>query len=670
MRLLSSSFGRALGTVVCGALVAGCATRIATNRPDQALVLFDVTIPSLDSDRVVKDQSVVIQNGKITAIGRFDAVTTPPGALVVDAKGKTLLPALADMHVHLNRVEDLPLYIAHGVTLVRNMWGAPIHLEWKKQIADGALFGPSIVTTGPILDGATPAHDGSYVVTNAVEAEAAIALHRQLGYDYVKVYSKLDPAAFAAIVEAAQKAGLPVVGHMPRSVALDEKTATAFRSIEHLTGIGAALGGDVIDEKKIAPLVALLKQAGVYLCPTRTLMSAWAMSPAQMAKAKSAPEMALLPPADLATWGDGVTDAGKRAKAEIGLRLNDRLIRELYAAGVPLLVGTDVGNPLIAPGAGVHRELAYMVRAGMSPRDAIRAAIENATRFVNQTDSRGKVAVGYRAELVLFDQSPLADIGNVAKIGGVVTRGRYYDRGALEEMKQRAAANHAEPDPFGGRAAAKPSDNTKWSGKFRVRWGGTLFGGERVTVGTNERGEQVIASEIYDLHSGEWNTMVLAAGDDYHGAQLVLGADGAEGRGQSESKRDGAELRNKGTLQSGAAIDNSIALGEGVYLTGRQFIASLILYRNRLQLLPIGQALDVEQVAVSATSTLAHVTTKLRFTRLPDVQRERGGKTVTILRYEIRGAGTKSELQLDSEGWPVRYAMTMFDRPLVFDRME
>lgn len=139
---------------------------------------------------------MVVRGERIERVGPRSAVEVPPAAQVIDGRGRTLMPGLIDAHVHLARTEDLAILLALGVTTVRNMWGAPIHLEWRDRVARGELPGPTIYTAGPIVDGEHPAHPGSLIVRSEADADRAIALHRQLGYDLVKVYSRLTPPVF------------------------------------------------------------------------------------------------------------------------------------------------------------------------------------------------------------------------------------------------------------------------------------------------------------------------------------------------------------------------------------------------------------------------------------------------------------------------------------------
>src|SRR5262245_24553160 len=162
-------------------LLAACSPAAPTASPtveSGALAFVHVTVIPLDSERLLADQTVVVRDDRIIAVGPSASTKTPAGAQVIDGRGKYLMPGLADMHAHLAREEDLLLYLARGVTTVRNMWGAPLHLEWRERIKSGHMIGPTIVTSGPIVDGDPPAHDGSLIVRTAEEADRAVAQHK------------------------------------------------------------------------------------------------------------------------------------------------------------------------------------------------------------------------------------------------------------------------------------------------------------------------------------------------------------------------------------------------------------------------------------------------------------------------------------------------------------
>ena len=180
------------------------ADAVKTSAPPCAFVHANV-IP-MNEERLLPDQTVVVENGTITQVGPSKTVVIPRGACKIDAKGKFLIPGLADAHVHLLSPNELPLYLANGVTTVFNLDGHPAHLLWRKQIARGEMIGPTIFTTGPIFERARTAEEDVRLVDQQADA----------GYDGVKVYNPVSKAEYPALIAEAKKRNLLLMGHVAR----------------------------------------------------------------------------------------------------------------------------------------------------------------------------------------------------------------------------------------------------------------------------------------------------------------------------------------------------------------------------------------------------------------------------------------------------------------------
>jgi hypothetical protein len=192
------------------------------------------------------DQTVIIKKDRIVNIGASNAVAIPRGAQTLDARGKFLIPGLADMHIHLSAAGEpegsrkfmLPLLLANGITGVRDMGGYLESLNpLRKEIAEGKRFGPRMVTPGPYLDGSPPSFEPSLVVTNAVEADEDVHQLVALGVDFIKVQSILSREAYFAIAQSAQREHITFVGHVPDRVTAAEAADAGQHSIEHLTNV-------------------------------------------------------------------------------------------------------------------------------------------------------------------------------------------------------------------------------------------------------------------------------------------------------------------------------------------------------------------------------------------------------------------------------------------------
>lgn len=446
--------------------IAGCArpSTVVTAPPSssQALAFVGVTVVGMTLDAVAErpEQTVVIQDGRIKAVGARGAIVVPRGAVEIDGTGKYLMPGLADMHVHLEYFDDpmvLQLFLANGVTTVRNMDGRPYIVEWKKQIERRELVGPRIYTAGPILDGDPPLRPDNTVVRNDAEARARVLDQKAAGYDFIKVYTNLSAEAYRAILATARENNMPVAGHVPRHVSFKEALSGGQTSIEHLGDYDEVIEADdspsrnryqwfkrflamPIDVAKARSIGEEQARSGVWTVPT-LVQADKELAPADVVQAwLGEPELAYISADGRTFWKEQLERTAARMDDEdwrrVALGKSNRLslVRLLHESGVPLLAGTDTPNPFVVPGFSLHEELKLFVDAGLTTRDALAAATREAARFVGESEMEGTVETGKRADLLLLDESPLADIRNTRKLAGMVARGRWLPRGELARM--------------------------------------------------------------------------------------------------------------------------------------------------------------------------------------------------------------------------------------------
>jgi imidazolonepropionase-like amidohydrolase len=449
----------------------------------QRLVLTGVTVVDVREGRLLPDRTVVVVGDRIVAVGAGDPTPVPAGARVVDARGGYLIPGLWDMHVHsaVAATREFPLYLALGITGVRNMHATPdtalaLVRALRTQVAAGTLLGPRFLANGAVVDGPEPAQPGSVAVGTAAAARSAVDSLVAGGADFIKVYVRLPRDAYFGVAAQAKALGIPFVGHVPIAIRAEEAADAGQRSIEHTHELdwSCSTHGDSIraafladptpdrttyrraraaltatwDGPHCAAAITALKRNATWFVPT--LVVAWAPLAGDTVLGDSA-AAAVVPVALVERWrsGERALPTEARGVAESGLRSGLALVQLLHAAGVPLLAGTDVGNPFVVPGYSLHTELALLVRAGLSPLAALQAATLNPARFLAATDSLGTVEPGRLADLVLLDGDPLADIRNTTRIRAVITNGRYLDRSTLDALLAEA-----------GRAA-NPGDGAK-----------------------------------------------------------------------------------------------------------------------------------------------------------------------------------------------------------------
>jgi imidazolonepropionase-like amidohydrolase len=368
----------------------------------------------MDSEILLVDQTVVVRNRRIESVGLRSDIGVPEDAERIDAAGLVLMPGLADMHVHLQET-DLARYLASGITTVRNMWGHSAVRNMTQRIAAGALEGPVVYSTSPGIDGPPAQWPVTQIVESPAEAEETVARLVGDGWTMLKVYQDLRAEVFAAVVEAARRHGVPFMGHVPHRVGLREALLYGQASLEHLGGYDVALGGARgtpgwlnMDSSRVAEVVTWTWEAGAYVCPTLVVVKA-------ITRANS-------------SAADAAVVIGNRRS----------LVGALHDGYVPLLLGTDSGINIVAPGTSLHEELLEFTQAGLSPYAALAAGTIAAARFLGLEKEFGAIREGLRADLLLLERNPLEDVTAASDIVGIMVNGNWYAGAALDTLRRTA----------------------------------------------------------------------------------------------------------------------------------------------------------------------------------------------------------------------------------------
>ena len=466
--MLSQSLRVALLVWFC--LLFALHTTAQTKKAPVQIAITHVTVINPGTSSVRPDATVVITGDRITGVSSETEFQLPKNARVIVGRGQYLIPGLWDMHVHSafgdwfpgGRDIILPLFIANGVTGVRDMGGdIPVLFAWRKQIAEGRIIGPRMIISGPMLDGYLP--DGkslrfpsSIAVTTPESAIAAVDSLKAQGVDFIKVQSEISHDAYIAAAAEAHKQGLPIVGHVPDKVRLAETVAAGQKSIEHLMGIFEGCSaeedkfisgqGDLklmlstYDQPRCDALIALLAKTQTWQVPTL----AWQRGGTFLDQRdlKHQPLDKYVP----AYWRDVTwrrfTDEMMPDLLKDPLELrqeyfarNLQMVGAMHRAGVPFMAGTDTAPGVyIMPGFSLHDELANFVEAGFTPMEALQTATSNPAKFLGIESSFGSIETGKTADLVLLSANPLDDIRNTQKINCVLANGRLFDRAALDHI--------------------------------------------------------------------------------------------------------------------------------------------------------------------------------------------------------------------------------------------
>ena len=452
-----------LGLVACtlAALIWWPPASAPLPTPEHDRLIVNVRVVDVERGTASKLTSVLVRDGRITAIGER---VGDPKVPILDGRGGYLTPGFWDMHVHTFQLSPqlhLPLFVANGVTGVRDMMDCPgdrdaliacvrDKREWANEVDRGELTAPRIVKVASFY------FDRSEMLPD--EAARLAPTYRSRGIDEIKVYNRLSRPTYLQLTREAQRLEMRVVGHLPKAVSLDDAIAAGQASFEHahlfvrhcFTHAGAWRAGaldhanptrvveSMVRQREPAACArsfAKMRAAGTWLVPTHVTREedARASEPAFVAD----PRLGYLDPLSRWAYRDDLTattsqypGARGRAALQAYFDLGLRLTGEAYRSGVPVLVGTDTA----IGGFRYHDEMALLVRAGLSPAEVLKAATIDAARYAGAEGSYGTVAVGKTADLVLLDANPLTDIGNAQRVRAVLLGGRLYDRNRLDEL--------------------------------------------------------------------------------------------------------------------------------------------------------------------------------------------------------------------------------------------
>ena len=419
---------------------------------DPVVAFVNVNVVPMDRDRVLGGQTVVVQDGRITAVGPTASTQVPAGAVRVDGQNKYLMPGLAEMHGHIpppnqpaQYIEDvLFLYVANGVTTVRGMQGAPGQLALRDRIVKGELVGPTLYLAGPSFNGNT--------VKTPEQAIQMVREQKSQGWDLLKVQGGLSVVTYDAMARTAKEVGIPFAGHVPADVGLLHAVEMGQQTFDHIDGFLEYLEGSTrpVDDAKVREMVRRVRDAGAWVVPT---MAVWETLQGTLdEKALTAyPELKYMPVQQVQQWTKAVQTRMSNpqfnpATARQVIENRMRILRALHEGGVRILLGTDAPQQFSVPGFSIEREMTRMTAAGMSPYAVLKSGTQDVGVYFKYRDALvpnneafGTIEVGKRADLVLVDANPLQNLTNITRRSGVMARGRWLSQKDIQARLDRIA---------------------------------------------------------------------------------------------------------------------------------------------------------------------------------------------------------------------------------------
>lgn len=437
----------------------------AAANASSTIAFVGANVLPMDREVVLAEHTVLVRDDRIVEVGPTADIDVPEGAQRIDARGHWLMPGLAEMHGHVPGPNDeayaedvLFLYVSNGVTTVRNMAGHEYHLRLRDRIAAGDLVGPTLFAASPWLS------DDRAGTPEA--AAQAVRDYQAAGFDLIKIGS-IPRDAYVQMARTAHEVGMPFGGHIPHGVGLETALEARQTSIDHfdryaefLVREGASIAGrdlrnfgsglaDLLDDGRIPEAVALTLEAGTWNVPTLSLIEHLA-SPEPAEKMIEWPEMRYMPKKVRDNWVAIKRDATSRdtftADAQRLVEVRRKLLKALHEAGAPIALGSDAPQYFNVPGFSIHHEMKMMVDAGLTPYEVLATGTEAAARYFDMTEEFGTIAAGRRADLILLEENPFEDIGNVRERVGVMVRGQWWPEAQVQERLERIAERVAATD--------------------------------------------------------------------------------------------------------------------------------------------------------------------------------------------------------------------------------
>lgn len=406
----------------------------------QAVALTNITVIDVARGAARSGMTVLIRDGRIARIQTAEELIAED-AEEFEGLGKFVIPGLWDMHVHLSSAKEsaLPVLVANGVTGVRDLGSDLAEIDgWRAQIRGGRRIGPRIIRCGPMLNGQS-FNPYQLVAENPEQARGVVRALKFVGVDFIKIHRRLPRDAYFAVIEEADAHGLSVVGHIPITVR-PEEASDAGQLVEHVTTLFEGTFSSGVDPPALFQAIRKFRQEGAgdlfarfarNGTPVTPTLGAWSFlieyesqlaDPRIQFMAKSLREELKRSPPMTAEQVPHWTRLYEEYRQVVAL---------LSGSGVRLMAGTDLSNWLI-PGFSLHRELASLVDAGLTPLQALQSATLNPAIVHDLEGDFGSVEVGKVADLVILDANPLEDISNTERIAGVVLGGRLLNRKELD----------------------------------------------------------------------------------------------------------------------------------------------------------------------------------------------------------------------------------------------
>jgi len=394
------------------------------------------------TDTILKNKNVLVVDGIIKSIGE---VIPNANLKIIDGNGGYITPGLIDMHMHLWDKFELGLYLANGVTTVRNLLGMPFHLRVKKDINNNVLIGPLFYTASPQFTGINDKSLEKKPIKTPKEAKEMVKKYKEEGYDYIKTYNTLPKDIFDATIEQGRASGIPIVSHPSFEVNYEYHFNSDISTVEHTEDIVQQPLNFKLDSTKLLPVIDGYAKSQQSHTPTLTVFYNIVEIYNKEEEVLTTEQAGYMNSFIKSMSNDYSRHMEIKAKDSTATKwFNDQhnfhieILRNLHKAGVNIVCGTDAGVLNTAPGFSIHQELAFYQQAGMSNYEALKTATVNPTKVYDNYSKFGTIENGKMANLILTSKNPLNDLTALQEPEWVMIKGRLVDKALIKEFKQKA----------------------------------------------------------------------------------------------------------------------------------------------------------------------------------------------------------------------------------------
>ena len=409
--------------------------------------IINCNVITMKNDQVLQHQTILIANDKILKILPASQWINDQRIAVIDGSNRYVMPGLCDMHIHVNMYSNwiFDLLLSYGITTIRVMAGSEAVLQWRDSVKANLKLAPDMHVASQLIDGNPPLwgtmHEGP-ILQNPDSVEQTINDQISKGYEFIKVYTRLNPVVYKKIRDVCFVKGIKLTGHIPYQVEKKDMLNERTGEIEHLTGYARLTSATNIvsdstaskksdlaydlelsgnnPDKNIQHAARETRRLGIWNCPTlvvegiKTDTSFCKELPGTALGKKLKPYMSW--------WESQGYKMSINEKKHWRFQL--KMVNELYKNGGLLLAGSDCPAPWVVPGLALHLELKYLVMAGLSNYDALKTATVNPAAWYGESYDKGTIEVGKRADLLILSANPLEDITNTQKIETVIFKGK------------------------------------------------------------------------------------------------------------------------------------------------------------------------------------------------------------------------------------------------------